>query len=65
MIKVNGSELSGKEGMTVSELVAEMGFRAMLIAVEVNGTIVKKSDYESKKLSDGDKIEVVSFVGGG
>ena len=41
------------------------GFRRDRIAVEINGEIIKKSDYDKTVLNDGDKIEVVSFVGGG
>ena len=36
-----------------------------LVAVEYNGSIVPKNQYEEKILTDGDVIEVVSFVGGG
>ena len=35
------------------------------IAVEVNGRIIKKDEYSSTQLNDGDKVEVVNFVGGG
>ena len=50
------------EGMVLLE---NSGFRRDRIAVEINGEIIKKSDYDKTVLNDGDKIEVVSFVGGG
>lgn len=65
MITVNGTTLDGKEGITVEELIKEHGFRMTFIAVELNGRIVKKDDYSSTQLHDGDKVEVVNFVGGG
>jgi len=46
-------------------LLENGGFRRDRIAVEINGEIIKKSDYDKTVLNDGDKIEVVSFVGGG
>lgn len=65
MITVNGSTFEGKDGMTVEELIKEHGFRMTFIAVEVNGRIIKKDEYSSTQLNDGDKVEVVNFVGGG
>lgn len=63
-MKVNGKELSAKE-MTVSIMLEEQGFRAERVAVELNGEICPKSQYDKVILKDDDVIEVVSFVGGG
>ena len=63
MIYVNGKET--KNGKSLSVLLENSGFRRDRIAVEINGEIIKKSDYDNTVLNDGDKIEVVSFVGGG
>ena len=60
MIYVNGKETENCKNLSV--LLENSGFR---IAVEINGEIIKKSDYDKTVLNDGDKIEVVSFVGGG
>lgn len=65
MIKVNGETLEGRDGITVSELLSERGYKTVFIAVEVNGAIVKKDSYDTFELKDGDKVEVVNFVGGG
>ncbi len=65
MIKVNGETVSGRDGITVSELLSERGYKTVFIAVEVNGAIVKKDEYASFTLKDGDKVEIVNFVGGG
>ena len=64
MVKVNGKELD-IAGKTVSEYLAETNYDAKRIAVERNGEIVFKSQYDGTILKDGDSIEVVSFVGGG
>ena len=65
MIKVNGETLEGRDGITVAELLKERGYKTVFIAVEVNGVIVKKDEYAAYVPNDGDKVEVVNFVGGG
>ena len=65
MITLNGEQLQIKENMTLSELLNEKQFRVERIAVEYNGTIPNKSEFDKIVLKDGDRIEVVSFMGGG
>ena len=65
MISVNSESLNGLEGKTVSEMLKERGFKTVFVAVEGNGKIIHKKDYDTAILRDGDKLEVVSFVGGG
>ena len=64
MVKVNGPELD-IAGKTVSEYLATTGYDPKRIAVERNGDIVFKSQYDVTILEDGDSLEIVSFVGGG
>ncbi|MBR3752184.1 MAG: sulfur carrier protein ThiS [Ruminiclostridium sp.] len=64
MVKVNGTELD-MAGKTISEFLAATDYDPNRIAVERNGDIVFKSQYEDTVLEDGDTLEVVSFVGGG
>ena len=64
MVKVNGKELD-LAGMTVSEYLATTNYDPKRIAVERNGDIVFKAQYDTTALEDGDSLEVVSFVGGG
>lgn len=63
MIILNGESCEKTD--TLSALLSEKNYRTDRIAVEINGVIIKKADYEKTTLNDGDKIEVVSFVGGG
>jgi sulfur carrier protein len=51
--------------MTVADLINELKIVGKRIAVECNGEIVPKSQYEQSVLKDGDKLEVVGAVGGG
>ena len=64
MVKINGMpcDVAGK---TLTEYLATTNFNPARIAVEKNGDIVPKSQYETTVLKDGDTVEVVSFVGGG
>ncbi len=64
MVRINGTELN-VAGRTVAEHLAENGFDTKRVAVELNGDILPKSQYDSTILRDGDSVEVVSFVGGG
>ena len=64
MVKINGTELDAA-GKTVAEYLETTDYNRSRIAVERNGEIVPKSDYDSTLLNDGDVVEVVSFVGGG
>lgn len=65
MIQLNGKETSGYEERTVEDLVSRENFVKSRIAVEINGTIISKSDYHTTLVHAGDVVEVVSFVGGG
>lgn len=65
MIKLNGNVTDKYDNKTLSFLLEQEGYKNTYIAVECNGEIVKKSEYDSKILYDGDCLEVVNFVGGG
>jgi len=64
-IRLNGEESTYAPGLNARELVAEMGLGDRRFAVEINLQVVRAQDLEGIVLNDGDRIEVVSFVGGG
>ncbi len=64
MVKVNGEPLD-LAGMRLSDYLSSASYSLSFIAVEKNGTIVPRSQYDSCILADGDSVEIVSFVGGG
>ena len=64
MVKINGKELK-VAGKSISEYLATTNYDPKRIAVERNGDIVPKAQYDETMLRDGDVVEVVSFVGGG
>ena len=64
MVRGNGMELD-IAGKTVTEYLSTTNYDPKRIAVERNGDIVFKSQYDAAVLEDGDSLEIVSFVGGG
>ena len=64
-IKLNGEEHITEEAGSIEDLLTELNVHPERVAVEVNLKIIKKSDYKTVTLKEGDLVEVVSFVGGG
>ncbi|WP_461832049.1 sulfur carrier protein ThiS [Aquifex sp.] len=66
-IILNGEEKEIPRELTVMELLNELGikFREIGLAVAINEEVVPKSEYNTRKVKDGDKVEVVQLVGGG
>lgn len=63
MITVNGEELDFSGN--ISGLLDVLEYNGKRVAVELNENIVPKSEYDNTIISDGDKLEIVRFVGGG
>ncbi len=67
-IKVNGEEKfinnSNKE-FTLTEALCQLGYNSNTIIVELNNLIVNNESWQENKVKDGDKLEIVSIVGGG
>lgn len=51
--------------MPLLELLKQEGFQRERIAVELNGEILPKSQYDTTVIREEDRLEIVSFVGGG
>ena len=64
-MKVNGEQIILSEKIPLAELLQREGYVQEKIAVELNGEIIPRSRYASVILTDADKLEIVSFVGGG
>jgi thiazole synthase/sulfur carrier protein len=64
-LTINGEERSFGRLLDLAALVAELGLDARKVAVERNLEIVPRSAYGSTALADGDRIEIVHFIGGG
>lgn len=64
-IQVNGESHGIGDGQTVATLLRELDIRADRVAVELNLEIVDRSDFETHGLREGDRVEILSFIGGG
>jgi sulfur carrier protein len=63
--KVNGDPVELPEGLTVAALLRHLGVRAERVAVERNGAVVRRARHGDERLTEGDVLEIVTFVGGG
>jgi len=64
-IQVNGQPRSVADGITVGQLLAELGLAGKFVAVEVNLQLVPRPQHAQHGLAAGDSVEIVSLVGGG
>ena len=67
-IKVNGKEKNielGNEKALLSSTLELLGYKSNTIVVEVNNLIINSKKWEDEVLKEGDRLEIVSIVGGG
>jgi sulfur carrier protein len=64
-IKINGEDKTIPINLTIDNLLKHLSINPQRVAVEVNMEVVKKKDYNSFQINEGDMIEIVNFVGGG
>ena len=62
---LNGEERSFADVSTLAGLVAALGLDARKVAIEQNLEIVPRSAYAATPVAEGDRIEIVHFIGGG
>ncbi|MEE8589502.1 MAG: sulfur carrier protein ThiS [Sulfurimonadaceae bacterium] len=65
IIIVNGNERTIEEGVTLLELLKKLDLEGKVMAAAVNMEIVKQDQWDTHKLVDNDKLELLDFVGGG
>ncbi len=64
-IQVNGKPREIANGTSVANLLEEMGVKQPHVAVELNLEVVPRAEHAATALRDGDRLEVVTLVGGG
>jgi sulfur carrier protein len=64
-VEVNGEPREIGAGATIGRLLEELGLTGVLVAVEQNREVVPRAEHAGRALADGDRIEIVHFVGGG
>jgi len=67
MIKVllNGKNKTIEDKTNLNLLLKKLSIESDKVAIEINGVVVSKNDYEKKIIKTNDKIEIVHFIGGG
>jgi thiamine biosynthesis protein ThiS len=64
-VRINGEHRRVAEGISIAQLVSELGFDPVRVAVECNLEVVPRSTLAEVGVQDGDDFEIVRFVGGG
>jgi thiamine biosynthesis protein ThiS len=64
-LQINGDLREFSEPLSLSGLVQQLGMKADRVAVELNRDIVPRENWQQTMLADGDRLEIVHFVGGG
>ncbi len=64
-ITINGEKKEIQREVNLTELLENLALSSERIAIELNKSVVRKKDWETIKIKDADRIEIVQFVGGG
>ena len=64
-LRVNGKPRAGREGLTVTGLLAELEIQPQRVAVQLNGEILRREQFPEVVLKDGDTVEIITFMAGG
>ena len=63
---INGKKIDTADGLTVSELLVKEDVKMPeMVSVELNGKILKRSEFETTTLKDDDQVEFLYYMGGG
>ena len=62
---INGEPREFSSPLALLSLIEKLGMKADRVAVELNREIVRREQWEATLLKDGDRLEIVHFVGGG
>jgi sulfur carrier protein len=64
-IQINGDTREAADKSTVDALIASLDLEPARVAIELNGKVLRRQDWPVTTLHDGDRVEIVHFVGGG
>jgi thiamine biosynthesis protein ThiS len=65
LLEINGEPRSFEGGLTLASLIDRLGMKSDRVAVELNHEIVPRDQWPATQLGEGDRLEIVHFVGGG
>lgn len=64
-IHVNGEPRGWQDGGTVADLLSDLAIATERVAVELNLEILDRKDFGQRSLREGDRVEILGFIGGG
>ncbi len=64
-IQVNGEQRGCQAYATVADLLRELAIKTERVAVELNLEILDRKEFDQRRLKQGDRLEILSFIGGG
>lgn len=64
-VVINGATQTYGGGEDLASLVREFGARSGRVAVMVNGAVVPREQWNQRRVTEGDRVEIVTFMGGG
>ena len=65
LVEINGESREVADSITLAELINYLALAPERLAIELNQKVVRRSDWQQTKIGEGDRIEIVHFVGGG
>lgn len=65
LLEINGKQREVAESRSLFGLIEDLSLAPERLAVELNGQVVRRADWQDTTLNDGDRVEIVHFVGGG
>ena len=64
-ITVNGNTVGWEEGLTITTLLTKMNYTFKMLVIKVNGTLVKKDQYDQTQVPDGADVAIIHLISGG
>jgi len=64
-IKVNGNTIEWEEGLTITALLTKMNYTFKMLVIKLNGSLIKKDQYESTYIPTGADVAVIHLISGG
>lgn len=65
LVQINGESRDVAAFITLAELVKHLNLTPERLAIELNQRVVRRADWQQTTISEGDRVEIVHFVGGG
>lgn len=65
LVEINGESRDVADTITLAELIKHLALAPERLAIELNQRVVRRADWQQTAINEGDRVEIVHFVGGG